>query len=190
MKEIIDIKPNNIIKKEKKDNNKINPIKYWEKDYIIEHIDKIKKPKHKVMFEFLYRTGVRLGELLEIRKKDLNFENYTINIRWLKNRKYNYRNIAMHPILAKLLIIYTSAMNLNDKLFHYNPRYVQRLTKKYFSGNPHMFRHSFAMMWIKQDQNIVVLKEFLGHKNIQTTMKYQHILAKDQGKSLLNINFE
>jgi len=38
--------------------------------------------------------------------------------------------------------------------------------------HPHTFRHSFATNLLKNNANVVSIKEMLGHDNIQTTMTY------------------
>ena len=38
---------------------------------------------------------------------------------------------------------------------------------------PHTFRHSFAVMFLKNGGDISVLKELLGHKNLQSTLNLE-----------------
>ncbi|KPU82199.1 integrase [Psychromonas sp. PRT-SC03] len=42
----------------------------------------------------------------------------------------------------------------------------------------HILRHSFASHFIMKGGNIVVLKEILGHSDIDTTMRYAHLSPK------------
>jgi len=77
--------------------------KYWDKEYINERIDRIKNYKHKMMCQFLWFTGVRITEAISIKKKDVDFNNYTVRIKWQKNRKYVERQIPLHPRLKDML---------------------------------------------------------------------------------------
>ena len=41
--------------------------------------------------------------------------------------------------------------------------------------HPHLLRASFATMYLENGGDIVYLSQILGHKNLQTTMKYLNI---------------
>ena len=47
------------------------------------------------------------------------------------------------------------------------------------SIHPHTLRHSFATDLLRNNTNIVYVKEFLGHESIQTTMTYTHVVDED-----------
>ncbi|BCR36596.1 tyrosine-type recombinase/integrase [Mariniplasma anaerobium] len=38
----------------------------------------------------------------------------------------------------------------------------------------HMFRHSLATLWLRSGADIVSVMEVMGHKNMETTQRYQH----------------
>lgn len=45
--------------------------------------------------------------------------------------------------------------------------------------HPHTLRHSFATDLLRNNTNMMYIKEFLGHSNISTTMAYAHVVNKD-----------
>lgn len=171
--------------------------KYWTREHIHNGLDQINNPTHKMLFTTLWFTGLRITEVLRLRKQDLDFEHYTLEALWQKSRKFRYRTVPMHPTLRNMLEIYCANYKSDEYLFHTpgNPKKElsrQRpwqLCQKYFQGNPHMFRHSFAVNWLRNDGDLTILHRILGHSRIQTTMGYLKIVPKDQGKELLKIQF-
>lgn len=163
--------------------------KYWDRDYIIHKISMIKNHKHKMLMQFLWMTGCRVGEAVLVQKKDLDFQNYTAMIKWQKSRKYHYRGIPLHPKLRDVLELFTATLKFEDRVFPITRQRAWQLVQKYFEGHPHQFRHSFAVNWLRCGGNIVVLSKMLGHSKINTTMEYLKIVPTDQGKELLKIDF-
>ena len=44
---------------------------------------------------------------------------------------------------------------------------------------PHLFRHTFATQSIAKGASVFTVKEIMGHKSPQTTMKYTHLTVED-----------
>lgn len=163
--------------------------KYWDRDYINSIIDEVQNPAHQMLFRFLWISGVRITEAINVRKRDIDFQNYTVTVRWLKSRKYKERVVPLHPTLRSLLQVYTATLKADDKLFPFTRQRAWQLVQKYFNGHPHQFRHSFAVNWLRCGGDVVTLHRMLGHSKIQTTMEYLNIVPIDQGKELLKVQF-
>jgi len=164
--------------------------KYWTREYINQHIEKTKNYQHQMLLQFLWITGVRVSEVVSVQKQDIDIENYTIRIRWLKNRKFNYRNIPLHPRLRDLLRLYTANMKAEERIFPITRQAAWQVVRKHLKGHPHQFRHSFAVNWLQCGGDIVILSRMLGHTKIQTTMEYLKIVPIDQGRELLKVRFD
>ena len=147
--------------------------------------------RHKLLMQFLWMTGVRVTEAISLLKKDIDFSNHTMRIRWLKNRKYLFRIIPIYPRLKDMLQIYTATLKAEDKVFNITRQRVWQLVSKYFEkGHPHQFRHSFAVNWLRSGGEIATLSKILGHSSVITTMIYLKIVPTDQGKELNKVVFE
>lgn len=172
-------------------------LKYLDREEVNEIINSIAGGKEKMLFIFTWMTGCRVTEVISVRKRDIDFKNGEIKIRWLKNRKYLYRNIPIHTQLMQILSLTTAAMPLDQLLFPYSRQRVWQIFKKHRPlGNdwmhPHTFRHSFAVNYLRQADtanDLVILRKLMGHSSILTTMKYLDIVPVDQAKQLEKIKF-
>lgn len=163
--------------------------KYWNRDYIVDRIERIKNYKHKMLMKFLWMTGIRISEALSIKKKHINFEDYVVTVNWQKSTRYKTRNVPLHPEIRNILQLFTVNMKCDDRIFPITRQHAWRLVKKYLGGHPHKFRHSFAVNWLRCGGAITVLSKMLGHSDLKTTMIYTNIVPVDQGKELLKIKF-
>jgi len=162
---------------------------YWEKDFINQTINAVSNASHSMLFRFLWMSGVRITEAINLKKGDVDFQHYTMILKWLKSRKYKRRVAPIHPNLLSILQVYSASMKQDDKIFPISRQRAWQLTKKYFNGHPHQFRHSFAVNWLRCDGDLITLHRILGHAKIQTTMEYLKIVPIDQGKELIKVSF-
>lgn len=163
--------------------------KYWEKEHINRCIDAVNNPSHQMLLRFLWMSGVRISEATTMRKQDIDFTNYTITVKWLKNRKYHRRVVPIHPTLRSMLQVFTANIKADEIVFPLTRQRAWQLTQKHLGGHPHQLRHSFAVNWLRCDGDLVMLHKVLGHSKIQTTMEYLNIVPSDQAKELMRITF-
>ena len=188
MNEIIEMKGQDIVESHKKPIKSDLP-KYWEKEYINHCLSMIPNHSHKMLMMFLWMCGVRITEAINLTKGDIDLINSTMTVKWLKSRKYNHRVVPIHPNLKLILEVYTASMKDLDKVFPMSRQRAWQLTQKYFQGHPHQFRHSFAVNWLRNKGDIIILHRILGHSKVQTTMEYLKIVPIDQGEELNKIKF-
>ena len=137
--------------------------------------------KHKLGFRLMYESGLRVSEVTDVKKHDLNFEKLTIRIRGKgKKDRYSILPESLAQELKKFSqrkqdYLFTNQNNgkkLNIKTFQERLKKAKKdskLTKKFTC---HSFRHSFSINLVNQGIDIEIVQKLLGHSSIQTTMIY------------------
>jgi integrase len=189
----IEVLKRNYLTKHQGNVKKEEQIEYFTKEEMLDKLSRLPPNEYGMLFQFLWRTGVRVTEAISITKKDLDFQNLEIKIRWLKNRKFDTRIIPMHPSLRLPLYPFVAKLNNEDKVFNFTRQYVDQLCKKYSFDHAHKLRHSFAINFLRQSDNptaFVMLQHILGHSHIETTMVYLRAVPMEQKRALEKINFD
>lgn len=146
-------------------------------------------PRDKLLIILLSRTGRRVSELLELKPRDINYENKTIKWRILKKKDKNHKaDIPADEYTLKVLAKYIKFYNIEyeEKVFKIKRcrvfNIVRRLGK--LAGvetigskriHPHHFRHYYAMILAQKSKtpmDIEIVKELLQHGDINTTIQY------------------
>lgn len=138
--------------------------------------------KHRLIVKMLYGCGLRVSELVNLKKRDMNFEEGLIYVRLSKGRKDRFVKI---PDSAIDELESYSKLGSEDVLFASNrggkltaatiQKIIKNSSKK--SGikkniHPHTLRHSFATHLLEQGIDLRVIQKLLGHSDIKTTQIY------------------
>jgi integrase/recombinase XerC len=157
-----------------------------------------KKPldlRDRAMLEFLYATGLRVGELVGSNIEDINFPERLIRVRGKgkKERILPFGKTAEESLQSYLRIrssihkgeIDERAVFLNVRGGRITSRSVQRIVDSHFRQtalrrkiSPHSLRHSFASHLLSRGADLRVIQELLGHESLATTQKYTHLDLK------------
>ncbi len=159
----------------------------------------LKAPVHireKVMFALTYDTGIRISELTNLLISDIDLDRSVIHIRQPKNKRDRYLPLSTHAVrgIRKHISINSPKVylfeNQNRKGMPISKTRVRFLLKEALSMtgikkkiSMHSLRHTFATHQLEAGQNIMVLKDLLGHANIQTTLVYLHIAQVEMTKA-------
>jgi len=158
--------------------------------------------RDRLIFLLLYGAGLRVSELCNLKKSDVDFERSLIVVRGGKGAKDR-----VVPIPGFLLEEIKSYLETRDDDSEYliveegrrekdriSPKTVWYLLKKYgeragVKVTPHMLRHSFATHMLENGVDIRAIQELLGHSNLSTTQIYTKVtvehLRKAQEKARL-----
>jgi site-specific recombinase XerD len=147
------------------------------------------------MFGLVYDTGLRIEELTSLLIADVDLDRCQLHVRQSKYKKDRYitmsghavRGIKKHLALAgpKLYLFESSVRKGNPvsktKIRTLLKEAVQKAgIKKQVCV--HTLRHTYATHQLEAGQNIMALKESMGHSDIQTTLVYLHIAQLDSVK--------
>jgi len=132
----------------------------------------------------LYHTGIRLSELINLEKQNIDLAHSTIKVLGKRNKE------RIIPITEELCTLFESYINIetespfvfntpkNQKLY---PNFVYRSVKDLLSQHstirkksPHVLRHTFATHLLNNGSDLNAIKELLGHANLSATQIYTH----------------
>ena len=144
-----------------------------------------------LLLEMLYATGVRVGELVNMKVSDIDLGNRTILILGKGNKeRYVTYGEYCEDALKKYLSDGRNSLNVhNDDYLFFNKnggvltergvRYIlnQIIQKTGVHKNisPHMIRHSFATHLLNQGCDLLTVQKLLGHESIKATQIYTHV---------------
>ena len=154
--------------------------------------DNFTDARNKVIMELFYSTGIRLGELVNISMKEINFARNTILIfgKGAKERIVPFGRIVANNIdnYQKLRLEKFGNFNNRSPLFISNRgkrisrQMIQVIVKKILEEvseqlhlSPHVLRHSFATHLLDEGAELMAVKEMLGHESLSTTQLYTHL---------------
>lgn len=147
-----------------------------------------------VIIEVLYACGLRISELLNLKKGDIYYKYEYIKVIGKGNKE---RLVPIGEKALKLLRLYIK--NHRSKLpkidskcedIIFLNRRGKKLTRQYVfqaiktiaheagikkNIHPHILRHSFASALIKGGANLIAVKEMMGHASVVSTEIYTHL---------------
>lgn len=126
----------------------------------------------------LVDTGMRVGELLGLPARDINLSTNLITI-WI-NKADKPRSVPMTDRVRAIL----EPRLKKERLFALTQEQIGQAWKhvRLHTKNsdpdfvPHALRHTCATRLLESGVDIYTVKEWLGHKTIQTTLRYVHLM--------------
>lgn len=144
--------------------------------------------RHRLILMFLYYTGVRLDEIVNLKWEDLDFDRDTIHLKITKGSKD--RVLFFHQKLKQFIAMFNlkkeGLIFLSNLGRKYNKRTIQVIVKSAATKagvnkrvTPHTLRHSFATHLLEAGADIRHIQKLLGHASLQTTQIYTHVANRD-----------
>ena len=181
--------------KEKAEN--IKYLKNWEEAQKI--IDAAAPHLKPIIYTALY-TGMRLGNILNLKWENIDFINRTINITVKDRTTDGGKNLSV-PMIEKLANILITLPKCSDYVFTYKGKRIGKIETAWHNvfykphtkelKNPelkyvnfHTLRHTAGTWILKQTGNLKITQQILGHADIKTTTKYAHVLDAEKRNAL------
>lgn len=147
--------------------------------------------RDRLIIELFYVTGMRLSELVNIKRGDINLYDNAVKVLGKRNKE---RIIPFSPRMSELIAKY---LHFLDEKFPENPKNsfifvasngnkiypkaVYRIVRKYLDmvttidkRSPHVLRHTFATQMLNHGADLNAIKEILGHSSLAATQVYTH----------------
>lgn len=160
--------------------------------------------KHKAILMTIYSAGLRIGEAINLKIKDIDSNRMQIRIEQAKGKKDRYTLLSGKTleVLRKYVNEYKPKFWLFEgaKGEEYSQKGIQQILKKAVLKvgikkhiTVHTLRHSFATHLLEAGTDIRYIQNLLGHSSGKTTEIYTHITTKGFNQIIspldkLNIN--
>lgn len=151
----------------------------------------------KKIYLFAFYTGMRLGEISNLKWNQINLNEKTIRVMNTDDftiKGQRERIVPMNDkvfnllteIFPKIISIQKDGYAFTKNGFKFNPDYITKNFKKAVRASAkenliddkihfHDLRHSFASNLAMKGVSLFIIKELLGHTDIKTTMIYAHL---------------
>lgn len=142
----------------------------------------------KVIFELLYGCSLRVSEVCNLKRNNININENTIRLIGKGNKMRVVPFGDKSKIVLQNYFSSDRTINTNGYFLHTREgkkiyeRLAYRLVNKYLSGvtdiskkSPHILRHSSATHMLDNGANLNAIKEILGHSDLSTTQIYTQV---------------
>ena len=150
--------------------------------------------RDRAMLETMYASGLRVSELLNLKRGQINLNKGIINVfgKGAKERKVPIAEYACDFIRKYINDVRNKSEYKNSEYLFLNKSgeplsriYFFKQVRKYaelagieMTISPHTLRHSFATHLLNHGAQLRMVQGMLGHTNIATTQIYTHVSSE------------
>jgi integrase len=173
----------------KEDNSRV---RYLDKDEINTLLSN-SSDKLKTIIVFAISTGMRKGEMQRLRWEDINFKNDVITL--LKTKNGEVRRVPMSTNVKDMLLSMKEhstsdvvfSLEETGESYNFRKSFETALKKSNITGfRFHDLRHTFASHLAMAGVDLNTVRELLGHKSLDMTLRYSH-LSQDHKKRAVEL---
>ncbi len=146
--------------------------------------------RNQLLVEFMLTSGCRVGEVHQLNREDVDFENRTARVigKGKKIRQVHFsdkcavlldRYIDSCPQTSPALFVTTTGTRLGTRRIQ---KIIQDIGEK--AGfdkrlHPHRLRHTFATELLAKGAELSFIGDELGHSNLETTQIYARLPKRE-----------
>lgn len=147
--------------------------------------------RDETILELFYATGMRLSELLNISRQDIDLYGDSVKVLGKRNKERIIPfGIRMRNLLTRYIENYEKKFSPDIENYYIfvtakgnkmYPKAVYRIVRKYLDlvttidkRSPHVIRHTFATHMLNNGADLNAIKEILGHSSLAATQVYTH----------------
>lgn len=166
------------------------------KEEILSIIENTNNLKHRCIIQLLYGSGLRRGELLNLRISDIDSKRMLVRVQGSKGNKDRLTLLSKTALndLRRYYTKYEPQVYLFEgkKGIKYSAASVLKIVKTAaikarirITVTPHVLRHSFATHLLESGTDLRQIQVLLGHGSTKTTEIYTHV-ATNTFESIIN----
>ena len=158
--------------------------------------------RNRLILEMFYATGIRIGELVEIKISHINQSDLAVKItgkgkkdrvvyygEYMSEALNQYLSNGRGELLKDKRHDYLFVNRFGNKITTNGIRDVMekiiRLSGVKHKISPHVLRHTFATHLLENGADLKSVQELLGHESLTTTQIYTHVTSKKQKQILV-----
>ena len=155
--------------------------------------------RNRALFELIYSSGLRVSEAANLKIADIDFDRREAIVRGKFDRD---RVVPLSHMAKYFLVLYLGERITNVEQFVFiglraqgtnkplRSMRISRIFREYLRKfgmdncriSTHSIRHSTATHLLDNGASIRHVQELLGHKNIETTVRYTHVQTESLAK--------
>lgn len=152
-------------------------------------------PKQKRLVFFALNTGMRQGEIMKAKWRDIDWEAPNIktisksnNFRFIKFDGKMREFLKRMPKISEFIFGYEGYDGIKDLWWHFRSAWECALKRaKIEDFTFHDLRHTFATISLGKGVDLPTLQALLGHADIRMTMRYAHVTDKQKHEAAILI---
>jgi len=192
-KELVPYKPKHPVRRKRSELAKhVAKIQYLTEEEYVALLDVCDHPEHRLLMRLLWETGLRISEALSLTYGDIYPDGINVMGKGFKQRFINcqarllgellrYRETHKGERIFKRITTEPGALYM-----------MRRYAKRIGLGkrlHPHLFRHSFAINFIKQTGNPWALQEIGGWADMEIIRVYMRLATEQSKDAMMRMSF-